>query len=154
MAMEILVVAAAWTIQISAVLLAAVLIAGAVKTVEGALRKKSVKFLPRFLAAFLLLCAILIVLSMNPIVIGAGDLDHELTDDMRACVLGGAAGLYSRKIPLVPLCVEVTKIEKRFTDGIEAQRAEFTVFYFCLGKRRMEYDTCDGYNSYPMFALQ
>ena len=151
MLIEIAVTAVAWAVQIAAVLLVAFIVAVAVKIVEEVIRKRRVKWFPRVLAAFLLLCVLLAVVARNPIIVCGEGVENRLTDVLREQVRNGAAGLYSQSIPLIPLYIEITELE---VDGEREQKVTFFVHYFCAGKQRMEYDTHDGYNSYPMFGLQ
>lgn len=152
MLIEIAVTAVAWTVQIAAVLLVAFIVAAAVKIVEETIRKRRAKWFPRVLAAFLLLCVILAALSASPFVICSKNVEEErLTDYLRDSVRSGAAGVYSWKLPLVPVCAEITSMESCLMAGRTEYTLEFSVHYFCFGIYRMEFSTLDGYNAYPMF---
>ncbi len=144
----------AWAVQIGAVLLvAAIVTLLIVWGAEEVIRKKRGRFLPRFLIAALLICVILAALALNPPVICPERYEGYLTPERRAAVQSGASGVYSWNIPLVPIWIKVTGISNFVMDGKMEYRVEYTVHYFCLGSRRMEYSTYDGYNSYSMFGL-
>lgn len=142
----------AWAIQIGAVLVIATVIGFVAVAVEQTLYKRSVKRWPRTLAVFLLLCAMLAALAVNPPVVCTGDLKMEMTDELHDKVRGGADGLYSWRIPLVPVCAEITGLESCTIEGRIEHIVKFSVYYFCFGVQRMEYSTYDGYNAYPMFG--
>lgn len=149
MAIEVIFIVAAWAIQIGAVLVLALVISLIGKSVEEVTRKRTVKLLPRTLIVFLLLCAVLAVFAVSPPVICAWDIAPELLERVQS----GANGLYSWKIPLVPVCVKVTGLENCVIDGKMEYMVKFSVYYFCVGKLQMECYTYDGYNAYPMFGL-
>lgn len=142
----------AWMFQVGVVLLIAALIGLASAAVEAKLRKRSVKRVPRILVVFVLLCAVLAALAVNPPVICPKDMEAQMTDELFDHVQSGASGLYSWKLPLVPLCVKITGIEPFLLDGKTERVVEFSVCYFSFGVLKMEYSTSDGYNAYPMFG--
>ena len=141
-----------WGAQIGLLLLIAFLLGTVAKAVEEKLRKRSVKRWPRTLVVFLLLCAIFAALAVNPPVVCTEDMKTEMTDELHDKVQGGADGLYSWRIPLVPVCAKITGLESCIIEGKMEHMAQFSVYYFCFGIRSMEYSTRDGYNAYPMFG--
>ena len=143
----------AWAAQIGAVLLiAAILTAAVVWGAEELIRKKRGRFLPRFLVVLLLVCVILAVLAISPPVICPEQYERYLTPERQVAVQTGVYGVYSWNIPLVPVCIRITDVDNFVIDGNMEYRLEYTVYYFCLGSRQMEYSTYDGYSSYPMFG--
>ena len=149
---EVILAALAWAIQIGAVLLFAAFLTLAVQMAEKALRKKKVKFRPRLLIVFLLLCVILVGFALRPPVVCSEELEARLQPEWRETVRSVSSGLYSWNVPLVPLCVRITGIEAFAIDGTMEHRVEFDVHYFCFGKLGMEYSTQDGFNiAKPIF---
>lgn len=84
----------------------------------------------------LLLAAALILgaLCARPPLLGAEDLSAEMTEAIR----GQAQGVYSSRLPLIPLWVTV--------QSRDAQRVEYTIHYFPFGTVGMSYTVADGYN--------
>ena len=74
------------------------------------------------------------ILSKNPIVICGDDLSEEYMEAIES----QAEGLYSRKLPLVPVCVNVTSFDD--------EAVYYTIYYFPLGTVGMSYNKNDGYN--------
>lgn len=144
----------AWAVQIGAVLLIAFLLAAVVQAAEEFFRKKKVKFRPRLLAVFLLLCIVLAIFAVNPPVLCPERYQDNLTPELRERVQSGGDGLYSWNIPLVPVCIEITGWENYVIDGKMEYVIEFSVYYFCFGRLEMRYATHDGYSASSMFGLQ
>lgn len=86
--------------------------------------------------AAVVLCFVLVlgVLCANPVVSGAEDVPEELQDAIQS----QAKGLYSSRLPLVPVWVSV--------EGMEAGRVFYTIHYFPFGTVGMSYHPDDGYN--------
>jgi hypothetical protein len=74
------------------------------------------------------------ILSKNPIVI----CDDDLSEEYMEAIESQAEGLYSRKIPLVPVCVNITSFDD--------ETVYYTIYYFPLGTVGMSYNKNDGYN--------
>ena len=74
------------------------------------------------------------ILSKNPIVI----CDNDLSEEYMEAIESQAEWLYSRKLPFVPICVNVTS----FTD----KTVYYTIYYFPFGTVGMSYTKNDGYN--------
>ena len=74
------------------------------------------------------------VLASDPMVVCEIDIPEH---DMEA-VGSQAEGVYSRVLPLVPVCVSV----ERFSSG----RVYYTIHYFPFGTVGMSYAEGDGYN--------
>lgn len=144
--LEVILAALAWAIQIGAVLLLAVFLAWIVQLIEESIRKKNVKFRPRLLIAFLLLCVILAGFALRPPVVCGEKLEARLEPEWRETVRSVSSGLYSWNVPLVPVCVQITGIRDFVIDGAMEHCVEFDVYYFCFGKLGMEYSTYDGFN--------
>lgn len=72
--------------------------------------------------------------AVNPVAICGID----VPDNYRNAIAEQAKGLYSTKIPLVPICVSVDA----FSDG----RVYYTIHYFPFGSVGMSYAENDGYN--------
>lgn len=123
-----------------------------VQKAEEAIRTKKVKFLPRMLIVFLLLCVILAGFALRPPVTCGDGVCTDLTPDLRETVRSVSSGLYSWNVPLVPICVRITETEDFVVNGVTEHRVEFDVYYFCFGRLGMEYSTCDGFNiATPIF---
>ena len=149
---EWLLLALIWAIQIGAVLILAAFLALLVQKAEEAIRTKKVKFLPRMLIVFLLLCVILAGFALRPPVTCGDGVCTDLTPDLRETVRSVSSGLYSWNVPLVPICVRITETEDFVVNGVTEHRVEFDVYYFCFGRLGMEYSTCDGFNiATPIF---
>ncbi len=86
------------------------------------------------LLALLLLAAALGVLSQRPILIGAENLPASL----REAVTEQAGGLYSSRLPLVPVCVVI--------DGVSATSVDYTIYYVPFGSVGMTWVEGDGYS--------
>ena len=74
------------------------------------------------------------ILSKNPIVI----CDNDLPEEYMEAIESQAEGLYSRKLPLVPVCVNVTSFDN--------ETVYYMIYYFPLGTVGMSYKKNDGYN--------
>ena len=74
------------------------------------------------------------ILSKNPIVI----CDDDLSEEYKEAIESQAEGLYSRKLPLVPVCVNVTSFDD--------ETVYYMIYYFPLGTVGMSYKKNDGYN--------
>ena len=74
------------------------------------------------------------ILSKTPIVI----CDDDLSEEYMEAIESQAEGLYSRKLPLVPVCVNVTSFDD--------ETVYYTIYYFPLGTVGMSYNKNDGYN--------
>lgn len=141
-----------WAIQIGAVLLLAAFLAWIVQLIEEATRKKNVKFRPRLLIVFLLLCVILAGFALHPPIVCGEGLEESLEPEWRETVRSVSSGLYSWNVPLVPICVHITETEDFMVNGVAEYRIEFDVYYFCFGRLGMEYSTYDGFNiATPIF---
>lgn len=152
--MELLLRIVAWAAQIGAVLLfAAILTVVVIWGAEKMIRKKRGKFLPRFLIVTVLVCVLLGVLAVNPMIAYTDGTRGALSPELKEAVQNGASGVYSWNIPLVPVFAKVNDVSFFQIDGNTECRIEFAVHYFCFGMLQMEYSTCDGYNSYPMFGM-
>lgn len=150
---EVIFVILAWAVQIGCILLlAALLTAVVVWGGELLIRKKRGRFLSRFLIAALLICAVLAAFAVSPPVVCAEHCRGDLTEEWKDAVRSVNTGLYSAKLPLIPLCVRVTDIEAFATNGGMEHRITFDVYYFCAGREGMEYSTRDGFNiTKPLF---
>lgn len=76
----------------------------------------------------------LFVLAKNPVIIGGADLPQAYL----TAIESQAQGIYSRNVPLVPVCVTV--------QPLEAQCVYYTIRYFPFGRVEMSYTPSDGYN--------
>lgn len=74
------------------------------------------------------------ILSKNPIII----CDDDLSEEYMEAIESQTEGLYSRKLPLVPVCVNVTSFDD--------EAVYYTIYYFPLGIVGMSYNKNDGYN--------
>jgi hypothetical protein len=82
----------------------------------------------------LLLVLVLCISAVRPpVLFGSG-----LSEEARKAVQSQSAGLYSRRLPLVPLFVTV--------DRLESQRVYYTIWYFPVGCVGMSWEPTDGYN--------
>ena len=92
----------------------------------------------KLLTAILVISSILVivlgVLSSNPIV----SCDIDIPQESLAAVKSESEGLYSSKLPLVPIYVEVSD----YSEGI----VYYTINYFPFGSVYMSFSDTDGYN--------
>ena len=150
---EVIFVILAWAVQGCIVLLIAFLLGCLIHWVEQKLRRKTLKRLPRCLIALLLVCLILAGFTLRPPVLCDEKLAERLQPEWQETVRSVSSGLYSRNIPLVPLCVHITDIDIFVVDGTMEYSIAFDVYYFCAGRVGMEYSTYDGFNiSDPLFG--
>ena len=82
----------------------------------------------------LLLVLVLYISAVCPPVL----FGSRLSEEARKAVQSQAAGLYSRRLPRVPLFVTV--------DRLESQRVYYTIWYFPVGCVGMSWEPTDGYN--------
>lgn len=61
-----------------------------------------------------------------------------IPDAYRDAVISQSSGIYSRSLPLVPVCV--------VADSYENNTVTYTIFYFPFGSVGMSYSETDGYN--------
>lgn len=85
------------------------------------------------LMILLLVLVLCISAVCPPVLFGSG-----LSEEARKAVQSQAAGLYSRRLPLVPLFVTI--------DRLESQRVYYTIWYFPVGCVGMSWEPTDGYN--------
>ena len=64
--------------------------------------------------------------------------DLELPEGYSEAIRDQARGLYSQRLPLVPVFVNV--------ESIQEQTVQYTVYYFPFGSVGMSYHPADGYN--------
>ena len=91
--------------------------------------------------AAVILCLVLVVsvvvlseLCANPVISGAEGVPEELQDAIQS----QATGLYSSRLPLVPVWISV--------EGMEDGCVFYTIHYFPFGTVGMSYHPDDGYN--------
>ena len=89
--------------------------------------KKALLVIVLLLAIFLTLA----VLSKHPVLVGG----NVLTETQRDAVLDQAKGVYSSKLPLVPVYVRI--------DSAAEEELCYTIYYFPFGTVEMRYG--DGY---------
>lgn len=92
------------------------------------------KLLTAILVTASILVIILGVLSSNPIV----SCDIDIPQKSLEAVKSEAEGLYSNKLPLVPVYVRVSD----YSDGT----VFYTINYFPFGSIDMSFNEADGYN--------
>jgi len=143
---EYILVALFWAVQIGITAVIALVLGMVVRELEQLVRKKKVKFLPRALVAFVLVCIMLAVLALNPPVVCPEKLEGRFTQEQHRAVQAVSRGLYSVKIPLIPLWVEVTELENFIIDGNMERGVEFTIHYLWFGSLGMRYLSGDGYS--------
>ena len=91
--------------------------------------------------AAVILCLVLVVsvvvlseLCANPVISGG----KELPTEFRNAIQSQAGGLYSRRLPLVPVVVTVEELQE--------EMVLYTIHYFPFGTVGMSYHPDDGYN--------
>jgi len=89
------------------------------------------------IAVLLLAGAFTVLLAAGPVV-STGKNIIALPEEYLQAVESQAKGLYSSKLPLIPVAVTVEE-----TDG---SRVFYTIHYFPLGSVGMSYHPVDGYN--------
>ncbi|MBR5540105.1 MAG: hypothetical protein IKU56_01850 [Clostridia bacterium] len=85
-------------------------------------------------AAAGILALSLFVLAKNPVIIGGADLPQAYL----TAIESQAQGIYSRNVPLVPVCVTVQSPDE--------ETVYYTIRYFPFGRVEMSYTPSDGYN--------
>ena len=76
----------------------------------------------------------LFAFSKNPIV----SCNIEITENYMEAVKEQAQGIYSNRLPLIPVYVRI--------DRYEEEKLYYTIYYFPLGTVGMSYVEGDGYN--------
>ena len=74
------------------------------------------------------------ILAHRPVILRGPELPEAYQD----AVQDQARGLYSQRLPLVPVFVNV--------ESIQEQTVQYTVYYFPFGSVGMSYHPADGYN--------
>ncbi len=130
--METILTIFAYCMQIGAVLLIAAGLAflGCI----GKLHWK--RYLLSFGVSFLIVCAILVYLAFNPIVICPDECEADFTEEMQEAVTA-LGSIYSDNIPLIRVAIGVTDIRE--------DTVYFTEYYFVTGTVGMSYGP-DSYN--------
>ena len=82
----------------------------------------------------LALAFILVICASEPIIIAPCDLPSRYLDAIRS----QSGGIYSQRLPLIPLCVSVGS----FSD----ESVYYTIHYLPFGTVDMSYTAGDGYN--------
>lgn len=142
-----------WAIHIGITVVIALLFGWLLKQLEGALRHKPGRLLPWTVCMFAVLCAVLAALALNPPVVCPDECQDDLTPEIHEAVQSVSRGLYSKRLPLVPACVSVTKIEERVINGESRQEVHFDIWYLYLGQRSMFWSSVDGYDQItPLFG--
>ncbi len=92
----------------------------------------------KLITAVVLIISVLVivlgVLSSRPVI----SCDIEVPETAMEAVKSQAKGLYSSKVPLVPVYVEV--------DNYSGDTVFYTIHYFPFGNVEMSYSEADGYN--------
>ncbi len=125
--MELIVTLAAWTVQAGAAALLAALLALAASLIPLVRR---VKWRKRWAAAGGAVILMLALLCGHPLLRYHKGVE-SLPPDLQAAVMRYSRGLYSDRLPLVPVWVQV---ERRPPGSI----ASWTIQYFCWGTVSME----------------
>ncbi len=86
------------------------------------------------IAAILIFTAALSIISSNPVVY----CDTDIPDSYLEAVESQVRGVYSKKMPLVPLYVSV--------HSFSGEKVLYTIHYFPFGTVEMSYQEGDGYN--------
>ena len=142
-----------WVIHIGITVGIALLFGWLLKQLEGFRRRKPVRLLPWALCSFVVLCAVLAALALNPPVVCPDEYKEDLTPEIHAAVQSVSRGIYSKRLPLVPACVSITEIEERVIDGMPREEVHFDIWYLYLGQRGMFWSSVDGYDQItPLFG--
>ncbi len=120
--MEIVLTVIAWVLQIGITVGIALLLSWFWKKAAQAIRRRKVRLLPRTLIMLLLLCVLLAALTLKPPVYCHEEYRDELTPEIVETVRSVGRGLWSKNIPQVPVCVEITEIR-------EEEEVFFSVHY-------------------------
>ena len=92
----------------------------------------------KFISAIVLILSVLVIilgiLSSRPII----SCDIEIPETAMSAVKSDSKGLYSGKLPLVPVYVEV--------DSYSGDTVYYTIHYFPFGNVEMSFNEADGYN--------
>lgn len=100
------------------------------------LRKSLGKGLSYFVGVVLVLCALLSV-TRDPLVFYDKGCTDNMTQQQEEAVLSVSCGVYSTKLPLIPLALRVEEVSDEYVC--------WTQYYFPGGSRVMEY-SADGFN--------
>ncbi len=92
------------------------------------------RLIPIVLAAVLLGAVVLAALASHPPVLYGNPLPQDYIEAVEA----QAKGVYSRTLPLIPVCVTADKTED--------DTLFYTIYYFPFGTVEMSYTPDDGYN--------
>lgn len=143
---EIVLVIVFWAIQIGITAGIALLFGWLLKKAEGAFRRKPGHLLPWTLSVFAVLCAVLAALALNPPVVCPGEYEDDLTPEIHSAVQSVSRGIYSKRIPLVPACARVTRIEQYEKDSELGYTVYFDVHYLYFGRQGMSWTSENIYN--------
>lgn len=94
------------------------------------------------LCTFAVLCALLAALTLEPPVSCSKEYRDELTQEAHGAVQSVSRGLYSRYLPLVPVCARVKEIVR---EGAE-YTIRFDIHYLCFGRVGMAWSSDGIYN--------
>lgn len=95
------------------------------------------KLRKRMKKMIVLILAVTVLLGMfahHPVILR----DPELSDAYQDAVQDQARGVYSKRLPLVPMLVIV--------ENLREQTVRYTVYYFPFGSVGMSYHPANGYN--------
>ena len=92
------------------------------------------RLIKAFVVLFVALIVLLRIFSANPII----SCDFDMPDETYEAVKSQAEGVYSNKLPLVAVYVDITD----YSD----EKAYYTIHYFPFGTVDMSYSESDGFN--------
>ena len=144
--MEVILCVLAWCLQIGITLLIALCIGALIKTAVSTLRGKKIRLFAPTLSVFVLLCALLALLSVRAPVVGPQEQQDALPAEVLSAVQSVSRDLYSTKVPLVPAYTEITETDSFSADGNTEYSVRFTIHYLYFGLLEMSYSTIDGYS--------
>ena len=134
-----------WVIHIGITVGIALLFGWLLKQLEGLLRHKPGRLLPWTLCSFAVLCAVLAALALNPPVVCPDEYKEDLTPEIHAAVQSVSRGLYSERLPLVPVFVSITEIKECEQQGQTQPTVRFNINYLYFGQVGMSL-SWDGYD--------
>ena len=94
------------------------------------------------LCAFAVLCALLAALALEPPVSCPEEYRDDLTEEARAAVQSVSRGLYSARLPLVPVCARVREIAREEA----GYTVRFDIHYLYFGRVGMAWSSDGIYN--------
>lgn len=135
-----------WAVQVGITAVIALLLGWLLKKLEEVFRRKPGHLIPWTLSVFVMLCAVLAALALNPPVVCPEEYEDGLTPEIHAAVQSVSRGIYSDRIPLVPACSRIREIAKYEENDKAEYEVRFDIHYLYFGRRSLTWSSTDGYD--------